>query len=160
MGKKQRFFTDKEKRVRPITSRQPHVGTLQKGTANLGIPKRLSNEKLKAEKLKEDEKLKLQKAALLKNEKAEVKDEKKETETKQKPEEVFREHAKDELRQRREEDEKLLNNPQKQPLSKQSRATAKAPEMSQNINEQEAQHAQQEMVNEMMKAKAAQRARE
>ena len=39
MGRKQRFYTDKQGRARPITPRTPHIGTLQKGTAHLNPPK-------------------------------------------------------------------------------------------------------------------------
>jgi len=39
------FYTDDEGKVRPITSRKPHIKSLAKGTANLGIPKRTIKKK-------------------------------------------------------------------------------------------------------------------
>jgi hypothetical protein len=42
MAKLKGFYTDKQGRKRPITARKATVGTLQKGTAHLGIPKNIS----------------------------------------------------------------------------------------------------------------------
>jgi hypothetical protein len=73
---KQRFFTDKEKRVRPIADSRPSYRSYQKGTASLGIPKKFNSQKIalqKAEKLKEAEK---QKTDLKNNNSKEVKNDK------------------------------------------------------------------------------------
>ena len=40
MAKPKGFYTDEEKRVRPITGRKPHITPLKKGTSSLKIPKR------------------------------------------------------------------------------------------------------------------------
>ena len=36
-----KFFTDKQKRVRPISNRRHSVGTYQTGTAHLSVPKKI-----------------------------------------------------------------------------------------------------------------------
>lgn len=38
-----KFYTDKKKRVRPISNRQTSIGSYQTGTAHLSVPKRISN---------------------------------------------------------------------------------------------------------------------
>ena len=44
MSKAKGFYTDDQKTVHPITQRHPHISTLQRGTASLGIPKRTAQQ--------------------------------------------------------------------------------------------------------------------
>ena len=37
-----KFYTDKKKRVRPISNRQTSIGSYQTGTAHLSVPKKVS----------------------------------------------------------------------------------------------------------------------
>ena len=41
-----KFYTDKKKRIRPLTNRQPSVRTMQTGVAHLSVPKKLSSKHL------------------------------------------------------------------------------------------------------------------
>ena len=42
-----KFYTDSQKRVRPISKRRISTGTYQKGTAHLSVPKRLSHKPIR-----------------------------------------------------------------------------------------------------------------
>ncbi len=140
-GKLKGFYKEDGK-TKPITARVPHGHTLQKGNANLGIPKKFCNEKLKAEKLKEAEKQKTK----AKN------PEQTENNSREDEEQIQPTQTKHE---KEEQDEWLRK--QLSPKRGDPKATPEIPTMPQNVNEQEQQR-HQEMINESIRERIVQKA--